>query len=165
MDDTGIITVESRTPTEFIDITDTINRLASNYTRAQVYIQSLHTTAALCLNEYERGLMLDLQRHLDRAIPTPQVPGESASKLSPLPEAFYHHDDLQVRTENLRPIERPNGWAHLRAMQFSPSLLLFAQDGRLVLGTYQRVLFLEFDGPQRRNIFYTLTPQYKDNER
>jgi thiamine phosphate synthase YjbQ (UPF0047 family) len=59
---------------------------------------------------------------------------------------------MDVRTVNLAPGERPNGYAHCRALMLSPSALLNLADGRLQLGCWQRVFLVELDGPRVREV-------------
>ena len=60
----------------------------------------------------------------------------------------YRHDDPAVRTVNLTADERPNGHAHCRALLLPTSVCLNIVDGRLQLGRWQRVFFVELDGPR-----------------
>ena len=65
----------------------------------------------------------------------------------------YAHDDLSRRTINVAgPRERRNGYAHCRAALLGCTETVMVEDGRLCLGRWQRVLFAEFDGPQRRDL-------------
>jgi len=87
------------------------------------------STSALTTIEYEDGALDDLRRTLD----------EIAS-----PEREYRH--------NLRWGDG-NGHAHLRAALLGPSLSIPIVDGRLTLGTWQQVLFLDFDvRPRQREV-------------
>jgi secondary thiamine-phosphate synthase enzyme len=53
---------------------------------------------------------------------------------------------------NLSPDERSNGHAHCRALLLGVSATLNIVDGRLLLGRWQRVFFVELDGPRERAI-------------
>ena len=57
---------------------------------------------------------------------------------------------LRVRTVNLTPDERANGHAHCRALLLTPSVCLNVVDGQLQLGRWQRVFFVDLDGPRSR---------------
>jgi secondary thiamine-phosphate synthase enzyme len=46
-----------------------------------------------------------------------------------------------------------NSDAHIKASLIGTSETVIVDDGRLVLGTWQRVFFCEFDGPRRRVFF------------
>jgi secondary thiamine-phosphate synthase enzyme len=87
------------------------------------------STAALTTIEYEPGLIQDLKDFLEKVIPSNQR---------------YHHD---MRWGD------NNGFSHLRASVFGPSLALPVTDGRPLLGTWQQVVLLDFDNrPRTREI-------------
>jgi secondary thiamine-phosphate synthase enzyme len=71
-------------------------------------------------------------------------------------EGYYEHDDHEVRTENLQEDEFINGHAHCRQLLVgSTSVNVPIVDGELVLGRWQRVLFVELDqARQRRAILH-----------
>lgn len=133
------IRLETRQPAEFIDITDRIRAFVSTsgIHDGLVNVQSLHTTTAIVVNEREPLLQADFAELLDGL----------ASRT-----AAYRHDDLTVRTVNLAPGERPNGHAHCQALLLGPTSLLNLAAGRLQLGRWQRVFFVELDGPRSREI-------------
>jgi secondary thiamine-phosphate synthase enzyme len=79
------------------------------------------STSALTTIEFEGGALSDLRRALDEIAP---------------PDAEYAH--------NLRWGDG-NGHAHLRAALLGPSLSIPIQGGRLTLGTWQQILFIDFD--------------------
>lgn len=64
----------------------------------------------------------------------------------------YRHDDMSSRTVNVAPGERANGHAHCRALLLGSIVSLNVADGRLQLGRWQRVLFVELDGPRAREV-------------
>jgi secondary thiamine-phosphate synthase enzyme len=87
------------------------------------------STAALTTIEYESGLIRDLQELLEKFIP--------ANKK-------YHHDDRWGDD---------NGFSHLRASLFGPSLQIPVENGQLVLGAWQQIVLLDFDNrPRSREI-------------
>jgi secondary thiamine-phosphate synthase enzyme len=66
-------------------------------------------------------------------------------------DGYYAHDDLAIRTENLTEDEPPNAPAHLFhvfAGKASESIPILA--GRLLLGSDQRVFFVELDASRER---------------
>ena len=83
------------------------------------------STSALTTIEYESGALADLQRALDEIAP---------------PDREYRH--------NLR-WQDGNGHSHLRAALLGPSLSIPIVDGELTLGTWQQILFLDFDNKAR----------------
>jgi secondary thiamine-phosphate synthase enzyme len=87
------------------------------------------STSALTTIEFEPGAVDDLRRALDRIAP----------------------EDLDYR-HNLRWGDG-NGHSHLRAALLGPSLTIPILDGRLCLGTWQQVIYLDFDvRPRQREI-------------
>src|SRR5262245_64670701 len=85
----------------------------------------LHSTAAIVVNETDDpNIGADLIRALDRAVPE---------------HAGWLHDRID-----------DNAHAHIKAALLGPSELVPIADGDLLLGTWQRILLVEFDGPRRR---------------
>lgn len=139
------LTVVTTRSTEFIDITDRLEALvqAANPETGLLVVQTQHTTTGLLVNEAEPRLLEDLAARL--------------SCWAPL-DLPYAHDDLSRRTVNvLGDRERRNGHAHCRAALLRSSETVIVEGGRLCLGRWQRVLFVECDGPQRRDLVVLLT--------
>ena len=126
-------------PTEFIDLTDRLERLvAETGVRVGILtVQTLHTTTAVLVNEHERRLLADFQALLERLAPD---------------DGSYRHDEGATRTEGVVTAERPNGFAHCRALLLPSSVSLTVTNGRLRLGQWQRVFLLELDGPREREV-------------
>jgi secondary thiamine-phosphate synthase enzyme len=135
----ALVRIGTTRATEFIDITDRIQSLvnACGVTVGIVNLQALHTTTAIVVNEHEPLLLADFESTLEHAAPG---------------GARYRHDDVTMRTVNLSPDERSNGHAHCRALLLAASASLNIVDGRLLLGRWQRVFFIELDGPRERVI-------------
>ena len=133
------IRVATERATEFIDLTARIEALAAaaEIHAGVVNIQSLHTTTAIVVNEHEPLLLADFDALLLRTAPR---------------DARYRHDDMDVRTVNLAPGERPNGHAHCQALLLGSSASLNVAEGRLQLGCWQRVFLVELDGPRVREV-------------
>jgi secondary thiamine-phosphate synthase enzyme len=79
------------------------------------------STGAVSTVEYEPGLVTDLRDYFDRAIPS-DIP--------------YQHD---------RRWHDGNGHSHVRATLLGPSLTVPFVEGRLTLGTWQQIIFVDFD--------------------
>lgn len=133
------IRISTAHPTEFVDITDRIRTLVaeSGIRMGLVNVQSLHTTAAIVVNEHEPLLLTDFAALLEQA-----APGDRA----------YRHDDAELRTANVTPDERVNGHAHCRALLLGHSACLNVVDGALQLGDWQRVFLVDLDGPRVRHM-------------
>ena len=138
-----LVAIDTRDATQFVDITD---RLVEAVEQSGIFdgilvVQSRHTTAGILVNEHEPLLLEDLAAMFERLVPA---------------AVDYAHDDLSRRTVNLTPRERRNGHAHLRAGLLRTSETLSIAGGRLSLGRWQRVFFVDFDGGQGREVAITV---------
>ena len=118
------IEVKSRKRTEVIDITDEVEKILEGSGVALIFTP--HTTASIILNEAEEGLLEDILDLLEKIAPR---------------NSNYRHN----RIDN-------NADAHLKASILGSSVLVPFENGKLKLGTWQRVLFIEFDGPRSRRV-------------
>lgn len=84
-----------------------------------VFVQG--STGAVSTVEYEPGLVADLRDYFDRAVP-PDIP--------------YQHD---------RRWHDGNGHSHVRATLLGPSLTVPFVKGSPTLGTWQQIIFVDFD--------------------
>ncbi len=153
----GTIEIQTEHDTQVLTITDRIKPLVPK-SYGMLFLFNLHTTSAIAMNENEQGLHRDLVDFFKMVVPKPKVPGSRYEDfvVSGGKGAFYHHDDLSSRTQNLREQERSNGWAHIRSLLLPQQLWIPYKAGELVLGQFQEVLYLEFDGPQKRSLYYRL---------
>jgi len=83
------------------------------------------STAGVTTIEYESGLVADLKDLWERIVPR---------------DIHYDHD---------RRWGDGNGHSHVRAAILGPSLVVPFADGRLTLGTWQQIIFLDFDNRPR----------------
>jgi secondary thiamine-phosphate synthase enzyme len=106
-----------------VDITDQVaGKIArSELDAGAVTIFTPSATSALTTIEYESGAIADLQTLFDRLVPE---------------ELDYRH--------NLRWGDG-NGHSHVRAALLGPSLTVPFVDKKLTLGTWQQIVFLDFD--------------------
>ena len=132
-------TIEFQTKEEldFIDITDKVIDFVaeSKIKNGLVNVQTLHTTATVIVNENEPLLIEDFKRDLR----------ETASK-----NRDYKHNDFSIRTVNMCQNECVNGHAHCRAIHLPVSAVLNLIDGKLQLGQWQRIFFVELDQLRQR---------------
>jgi secondary thiamine-phosphate synthase enzyme len=122
------------------DITDEINEVvaASGIKDGIACVYSPHTTCCVRVNEFEQGFMDDFAALLKRLVPQ---------------ESYYAHDDWDRRTENIceEDMEFGNGHSHCMSMLLgSAGESIPVRDGELLLGTWQRVLFIELDRERDR---------------
>ena len=122
----------------FCDIIDITARVTAQVRDAEiedglVALFVTGSTAALTTIEHEPGLVQDLKELVEKLIPS---------------DRRYHHDDRWGDD---------NGFSHLRASLFGPSLQIPIVNGRLVLGTWQQIILLDFDNrPRTREIVVQL---------
>lgn len=125
---------------EFWDLTDLTREVVarSGVRHGQVTIHTPHTTTTIVLNESETGFLNDFRRLMDSVVPA---------------EGYYEHDDHDLRTENLQEDEYLNGHSHCRQMLVgTASITVPVVDGEVLLGTWQKVLFGEFDQARERRV-------------
>ena len=124
-----MIDIDTREQAEIIDITTSVERELTNSTVQSgiCLIYTLHTTTGIAVNEAEGGLMQDIMGLMDTLVP--QGVG-------------YKHD----RSDG-------NAHAHLRSMLIGNSAVIPIEKRKLVLGTWQRILFIEQDGPRHRRVY------------
>lgn len=122
---------------EFVDITDDVTSVVNEcgIRDGIAHISSIHTTAAISINENEPLLLDDFRSMLVRLAPS----------------GVYEHDDLGKRND-IGPDEPQNGDAHCRALLLSPSESVPISGGRLDLGQWQRIFLIELDGPRERHV-------------
>ncbi|MDD1740296.1 MAG: secondary thiamine-phosphate synthase enzyme YjbQ [Methanothrix sp.] len=113
---------------EIVDITDGIERYVNDCGREKgiCLVYSLHTTTALIINEADEALLNDILKLMEKI--APQAAG-------------YQHD----RGDG-------NAHAHLRTALLGNSVIIPVENGGLALGTWQRILFIEMDGPRKRRL-------------
>ena len=120
---------------DIIDITPKVRDVIEkeNIQRGQATLFVSGSTAALTTIENESGLVQDLKEFVEKLIPS---------------DRRYHHD---ARWQD------DNGFSHLRASLFGPSLAVPIENGRPLLGTWQQVVLLDFDNrPRTREIIVQL---------
>lgn len=136
------VTVGLRTTksTDFIDITEQVEAAVAEADLSEgiALVSSPHTTCQIIVNEAEDGFLRDLARTLERLAPQ---------------DAAYDHDEAPHDL----PDEAPNGYAHIRAaLLSSPSVTVPIVEGKLSLGTWQRLFFVELDRARPRRFQVTL---------
>lgn len=135
---TGTISVETLNPIDIIDVTDQIKQTvsASGLRQGTVTIISRHTTAYVNINEKETRLLEDMVTFLKRLVPK---------------DGDYLH--------NLAPIDdRHNAHAHLMGLFMNSSESIPFADGKLLLGEWQSIFFVELDGPRnKRSLLVQIT--------
>ncbi|GAB4311920.1 MAG: secondary thiamine-phosphate synthase enzyme YjbQ [Candidatus Bipolaricaulota bacterium] len=134
-----VLTVPTDRAPQFIDITDEVERLVgeSGVRNGFALIFCRHTTAAVRVNENEPLLIADMEEFLKRVAPR---------------ELYYRHNDFTIRTHNMTPDECPNAHAHCQHLLLGASEAIPIEEGRLVLGRWQRLFLVELDRPREREV-------------
>ena len=125
---------------QFIDITELVLERVrrAGISHGVVNIQTKHTTTAVVVNENEPNLLLDFEERLEAWAPQ---------------EERYRHNNLEARRfQRISPDEKPNGDAHARALILGASETMKVIASRVELDEWQRLFFVELDGPRPRKV-------------
>ncbi|MGH7413140.1 MAG: secondary thiamine-phosphate synthase enzyme YjbQ, partial [Candidatus Rokuibacteriota bacterium] len=127
-------TMLSEKRTQVLDVTKQIRDivLGADIKEGIILVNSLHTTCALFVNEFQGALVDDLKAMMERLVAD---------------DAGYKHDDPRFSD-----CERGNATSHLRAALLGRSVAVGISGGELSLGRFQSILFAELDGPRPRSI-------------
>lgn len=127
---TGTFSLTSTQVMELIDITAQVNELPlQKHNSGLLFLYNPHTTAGLTINE-----------GADPDVRTDIIDGLRA--MVPLDYPYKHLEG--------------NAAAHLMATLTGASVTLAVASGRLVLGTWQRLFFCEYDGPRNRTLHWQI---------
>ncbi len=122
------ISVTTRGFSDIIDITPPVTAVVekSKIKNGNVTVFCPGSTGAITTIEYEEGVLEDLKKAIEKLAP-PDIP--------------YAHD---------RRWGDGNGFSHVRAALIGPSLTVPFLKGNLALGTWQQIVFLDFDNRRRQ---------------
>ena len=128
---TGTFAVSTGSRMEFVDITGQLQKEVgkSGISDGVCYVFNPHTTAGLTINE-----------GADPAV----------------------QDDIIGVFKQVIPMNYPykhmegNSPSHVMASLMGSSVTVFVENGRLVLGTWQKIFFCEFDGPRSRKVIWKM---------
>ena len=127
-------TLEVDKQTDILDVTKNVRDVLQYFpiSNGIVVVNTLHTTCALFVNEFQSALIDDIRGLAERLVPE---------------RGGFRHDDPRYSD-----CERGNAHAHLRTALFGRTITLGMNNGELVLGRFQSIIFAEFDGPRKREI-------------
>jgi len=117
--------------------TDITNELKPTIENGLCVVYSMHTTCAVAILENESLLKKDMESFFERMAPKVGV---------------YAHDDIEKR--DVPPDERINGFSHIRSMLFPTSVVIPIEDGKLVMGEWQKLFLIELDPSRERKLFF-----------
>lgn len=127
----GSFTVATSTRMELIDITARLTKeiAAAGADQGVCFIYNPHTTAAITINE---GADPSVQKDIIAAL----------RKIVPLDYPYQHLEG--------------NSPAHVMSSLFGTSEMVFIENGKPRLGTWQKIFFCEFDGPRTRKVHWRI---------
>src|ERR1043166_705822 len=126
---TEYLTFNTKKHREYIHITPQVEKIvhASGVSNGMALVSAMHITAGVSVNDDERGLIQDIDKWLEQ--------------LAPFNEAYLHHQTGE-----------DNGDSHLKALLIHHQVIVPVTNGRLLLGTWQRVFYAEFDGQRSKRV-------------
>ncbi|RZN55680.1 MAG: YjbQ family protein [Candidatus Methanomethylicota archaeon] len=118
------IVINTKRRREIVNITEEIQKFVneSKINNGICLVYSTHATSAIIINENESGLLEDIIRKINEDYPI---------------EKGWLHNRID-----------DNADAHLASTFIGPSVTIPIKDGKLCLGTWQDIFFLELDGPR-----------------
>ena len=122
------ITKSGTSGTDIHDLTEDVHDFVSEtgVKDGAVVVFAPGSTAAITTIEYENGVLQDLRRAVEKLAPKDQ---------------HYDHDAAWGDG---------NGYSHVRSALVGPSCTVPIIEGKLILGTWQQLVLLDFDNKARR---------------
>jgi secondary thiamine-phosphate synthase enzyme len=126
--ETYSISLSTKGNCDIVDITDKVGNLIVNndFIEGNVLLFAGGSTAGITTIEYELGLLKDYPKFFERIAPV---------------NINYEHDNTW---------HDGNGHSHIRAAIQGASLTVPFSKGRMLLGTWQQIIFVDFDNRSRR---------------
>ena len=128
---TDSVEISTRGHTDIIDITQQVEQVLweSELKNGNLTVFVSGSTAGITSIEYEPGLLKDLPAAFEKLAST---------------GVTYHHDAAWGDG---------NGYAHVRAAMLGSSFTVPFDNGKLLLGTWQQIVVIDFDNrPRKRNV-------------
>jgi len=121
------ISLSTKGFSDILDITHHVDAVTdrSGIKNGLVTVMCSGSTGSVTTIEYESGVIRDLQKAIEKIVPS-NIP--------------YEHD---------KRWGDGNGFSHVRAALMKPSLTIPLIKGRLALGTWQQIVFIDFDNRKR----------------
>ena len=126
---TEYLTFNTRKHREYIHITPQVEAIVqkSGIQDGMVLVSAMHITAGVYVNDNEEGLIADIDQWLEG--------------LAPFRKDYQHHETGE-----------DNGDSHLKALLVHHQVIVPVSKSRLVLGTWQRIFYAEFDGQRSKRL-------------
>ena len=126
---TEYLTFNTKRHREYIHITPQVEGIVRNsgIKDGMVLVSAMHITAGVYVNDNEEGLIEDIDQWLE--------------KVAPFRREYKHHQTGE-----------DNGDSHLKAILVHHQVIVPVTNKKLVLGTWQRVFYAEFDGQRSKRV-------------
>ncbi len=127
--DTKYLWFETKKSREYIRITDEVSSFVkeSGIQEGFVLVSAMHITAGVYINDWEGGLIQDIDKWLD--------------ELAPARPDYKHH----LTGED-------NGDAHLKRILINHQVTVPITEGKLDLGPWEQIFYAEFDGRRKKRV-------------
>jgi len=127
--------IQSRRKMEVIDVTSRVSEIVerSGVKNGLANVWIPHTTAAIAVNEHDTDLWDDILTVMEKLVPI---------------KGNYRHNAKY----GWIPREQ-NAHAHILNCLIKPAVTLPIENGRMLIGTWQSILFIEMDGPRTRTVY------------
>jgi secondary thiamine-phosphate synthase enzyme len=135
--------IKTRGNSDIVDVTDQVQSIisSSDFVEGSALLFIGGSTAGITTIEFEPGLLKDYPNFFEKIIPS---------------NINYKHDDTW---------HDGNGYSHVRAALQGASLTIPFSNGKLLLGTWQQIILIDFDNRSRnRKIIVQITGK-KNNEK
>jgi secondary thiamine-phosphate synthase enzyme len=126
---TDYLTFNTKKHRAYVHITPQVEKVVreSGVINGLVLVSAMHITAGVYVNDNEDGLIQDIDAWLEQ--------------LAPFKRNYLHHQTGE-----------DNGDSHLKAILVHHQVILPVKDSELLLGTWQRVFYAEFDGQRSKRV-------------
>lgn len=126
---TDYLTFNTKKHRAYVHITPQVEQIVqdSGIQNGMALVSAMHITAGVYVNDNEDGLIEDIDEWLE--------------KLAPFGPHYKHHQTGE-----------DNGDSHLKAILVHHQVILPVTSNKLLLGTWQRVFYAEFDGQRAKRV-------------
>ena len=126
---TDYLTFNTKKHRAYVHITPQVEKVVreSGVSNGLVLVSAMHITAGVYVNDNEDGLIHDIDAWLEQ--------------VAPFKNNYLHHQTGE-----------DNGDSHLKAILVHHQVILPIKNGELLLGTWQRVFYAEFDGQRSKRV-------------
>jgi len=142
---TAYLTFNTDERRQFVRITDEVQKAVaeSGIGEGMVLVSAMHITAGVWVNDDEPGIQADTLEWLDKLAPPSwrEPANDVARQLLPDPGDYRHHRGGE-----------DNGDAHLKNLLVHHQVIVPVTEGRLDLGPWQAIFYVEFDGRRSKRL-------------